>query len=88
MKPMLNQFLTGAIFAFFAVLALMFARYWRKTRDRLFILFAVAFGTLAFERATLALVSPDYEFVPYIYLVRLMAFGLIMIAIVDKNRPS
>ena len=64
---------------------LFFLRFWRKTRDRLFAIFAVAFWALASERVVLEIVSVN-EFRPYVYGIRLFAFGLIILAIVDKNR--
>jgi uncharacterized protein DUF5985 len=71
----------------FAV-ALFFARFHRETKDRLFALFALAFVFLGLNR--IALVSPlvDDENRPYIFVLRLAAFGLIAFAIVDKNRSS
>ena len=67
-------------------IALFFLRFWRQTRDRLFVVFAAAFALLMVERLMLATVSASHEMAPYIYLVRLVAFALIMGAVVDKNR--
>lgn len=69
------------------VLALFFFRFWRQTADRLFAAFALAFAVFAVNRFVLALLSEDDEARPYIYLVRLLAFLVIIAAIVDKNRP-
>jgi len=52
-----NQFLSGAIVAGHLVAALLFARFWRDTRDRLFAAFALAFGVLALQRLALALLG-------------------------------
>jgi hypothetical protein len=38
------------------------------------------------ERLMLATVSMSHELAPYIYVVRLVTFVLIMGAVVDKNR--
>jgi hypothetical protein len=76
--------------AFSLVAGLIFLKFWFETRDRLFVLFAIAFWALALNRAALVVV-------PYIttqasehsilnYSVRLMAFILILIAIIDKSR--
>ena len=83
---MINQFLHGSIVICYLLGGLFFLRYWKKTRDRLFAIFAIAFWVLAAERILLAATLPEYEFRPYIYLVRLFAFVLIIIAIIDKNR--
>jgi hypothetical protein len=50
------------------------------------VIFAAAFGLLMVERLLLATVSASHELAPYIYVVRLFAFVLIMGAVVDKNR--
>lgn len=83
MNP-LHLFMTGASSMGCLVAAVVFLRYWRDTRDRLFSLFAVAFVGLALNRALLAFFGRENQ--PYLYLVRLAAFVLIAIAIVDKNR--
>ena len=41
----LNQLVTGAIVMGYAVAGLFFIRFWRQTRDRLFLIFAVSFST-------------------------------------------
>ena len=64
-----------------------FFRFWRMTRDRLFFLFGLAFWLMALERLVLMFVSgPRQEDHAYIYLIRLIAFLIILGAIVDKNR--
>lgn len=68
------------------IAALYFYRFWRETRDRLFVLFAVAFAMLGVNRVALGLAHPTVESTPYLYVVRLVAFVLIAYAIVDKNR--
>lgn len=82
----LQQALSGAILLAYVVVALFFLRFWKKTFDRLFLLFSVAFSTLAVERFLLILVDPTHELRPYVYSVRLVAFVLILAAILDKNR--
>lgn len=83
---MLFQFLSGATAMGCGVAALFFLRFWRTTRDRLFVYFAVAFAILAINRAALALVTHAQESTPYFYILRLLAFLLIAYAIIDKNR--
>lgn len=85
---MFNQFLHGAIGLGFVLGGLFFLQFWRKTRDRLFAIFAIAFWVLSVERVLLAMTNPTDENRWYIYLVRLFAFLLIIIAIVDKNRSK
>ena len=82
----LNAALSGGIAVAFGMIGVCFARSWRSTRIRLFSLFAVAFFLLTIERVVLILADPDNEFVPYIYLIRLAAFLVIIAAIIDQNR--
>lgn len=81
----LHPFLTGASSLGFAIAAVFFFRFWRDTRDRLFVLFAVAFVALAFNRALVGFTLAR-EATPHIYFIRLAAFVIIAGAIVDKNR--
>jgi hypothetical protein len=85
---MLNQFLNGAIMFGFLIAAVFFLRFWRRSAERLFAIFAAAFFVLAIERVVLAVIQPENEFRPYVYLVRLLAFVLIIVAIIDKNRSA
>jgi hypothetical protein len=84
----LSAVVSGALVAGYAVAGLFFLRFWRETRDRLFGIFAVAFWLLAAQRLALALArDPDGDQL-LLYGIRLLAFVLILVAIVDKNRGS
>ena len=83
----MSDVLNGATAFGSLVIALFFFRFWRQTADRLFAAFALAFGIFAVNRFVLALLEEDDEARPYVYLVRLLAFLVIIAAIVDKNRP-
>lgn len=88
---MLNQFLAGAATFSLIVISLFFLRFWKRTGDRLFLYFAGAFVFLMFERivrAIMAVETAETEWTPYVYMIRLAAFVLIIIAIADKNRRS
>ncbi|HEU4889309.1 MAG TPA: DUF5985 family protein [Thermoanaerobaculia bacterium] len=76
----------GALLAGYAMVALFFLRFWVSSRDRLFALFALAFGVLAVQRLALALTRESMEDQTVFYLLRLAAFIIIIMAIVDKNR--
>ena len=83
-----SALVSGLLVMGYAVAGLFFLRFWRETRDRLFGIFAGAFWLLAVQRLLLALFqNPDQEQV-WLYGVRLLAFVLILIAIVDKNRGA
>lgn len=83
----LNQLVSGAIVMGYIVAGLFFLRFWKQSRDRLFSFFSVAFFILAAQRLALALTTENNEAVVYLYVVRLLAFFLILVAILDKNRP-
>lgn len=85
MKSM-EHFIMGAIAMASCVVALLFLRFWRDTRDRLFVLFAAAFGLLGLTRFGLAMSSDASEGNTSWYWVRLAAFLIILFAIADKNR--
>jgi len=86
MGDALSELISGALVMGYFVAGLYFLRFWRDTRDRLFGIFAAAFWLLAVQRAALALtVDPTGEQV-LLYSVRLLAFVLILAAIIDKNR--
>lgn len=80
------QMLMGAIAAGFVVAGLFFFRFWRQTHDRFFLLFAASFWLEAINRVALALLQHADEHEPLFYLVRLVAYGLILAAIWQKNR--
>ncbi len=79
-------FLQGAIAMASFVSALFFLRFWYETRDRFFVLFAVAFLLDAVTRTLIGLNPVPSEQDPIIYFGRLVTYGLILAAIVGKNR--
>ncbi len=85
---LLQHFLSGAVCLGYAVAGLFFLKFWRKTRDPLFITFAIAFWILADVRVVLTMVATESELRTYLYLARLLAFLLILWAIVQKNRAA
>ena len=68
------------------VAGLLFFRFFRQSHDRLFAFFGGAFWLLSLSWALLAAFSPTDDTRPYIYSIRLVAFALIIFAIIDKNR--
>ena len=82
----MEQLLMGAIAAGSLVAGLFFFRFWRQTRDRFFLFFAGSFWLEALNRIALVVVEHASEQEPLFYLVRLLAYGLILAAIWQKNR--
>jgi hypothetical protein len=81
-----SQLISGAILMGYLVTGLFFLRFWRDTRDRLFLIFAVSFVILGTQRLALVLTREMLETQTGLYVIRLFAFLLILGAIIDKNR--
>jgi len=82
----MENFLMGAIAMASCTAGLFFAKFWRTSRDRLFGMFAVAFFLLGATRIGLFVGDRPVEGETPWYWVRLVAFLLILVAIIDKNR--
>ena len=77
--------ISGAVALGFAAAGLFFLRFWWESRDRLFLLFAVAMFLLAAGRLLLSLLQDLGENRELLYFIRLAGFVIILAAIVDKN---
>ena len=82
------DFLAGAVTFGHVIAALFFLRFWRRTTDRLFLAFAVAFALLALNQGLAQWLGAADERVAYTYLLRVLGFFLILGGIVDKNLRS
>ena len=80
--------LTGAVAMASFVAMVFFLKFWRRTKDSFFLFFALAFGIDAASRFVLGLAHVSDESEPLYYVPRLVAFTLIIVAIVLKNRPG
>jgi len=83
----MNQMLTGAIAVASLLVALFFFRFWRHTKDRFFLYFALSFLIEAGNRVALGLLVGINEDDAVFYSIRLVAYGLILLAIWQKNQP-
>ena len=79
------QFLSGALVLAYAVAGLHFLQFWRRMRDRLFLHFAIAFWLFAFNELAISVPRVSTETSGYEYVLRVLGFVLILIAIADKN---
>lgn len=85
---MIEQFLSGAVVMAFAIACLLFLKYYRRTHEKLFLIFAASFLLLSINYAWLALTQIPVEERSPLFLVRLLAFSLIIVAIFHSNRDK
>ena len=84
----LPNFLGGAIVFGYALIGVFFLKFWRRTRDSFFSYFATAFFMLALGRVIEAITRTNETTTPYVYAFRLIAFVIIIFAIMHKNLSS
>jgi hypothetical protein len=83
---MMGPFVAGATALGYLAAALFFLRFWKEAHDRLFAMFALAFAVLGVNRMLLSYFAEPHEARTFLFLVRLLAYVLILVAIIDKNR--
>lgn len=86
MNVAIEQFLLGGLSMASAIVGLFFLRFWTVSRDRLFVFFSLGFLVLGLTWTLLGIFHPGEETRHYFYVLRLVAFALIIAGIVDKNR--
>lgn len=80
------DFLAGSVAFAFAVAAIFFLRFWKETRDLLFLNFAVAFVLFMLNGiGAVWLRAAEDERFAYVYVLRVVGYVLILFAIVGKN---
>jgi uncharacterized membrane protein HdeD (DUF308 family) len=82
----MNELIAGAMTMAYFVAGLFFLRFWARSRDTLFMYFAVAFWILAVQRLAVSFENEQQEDKVIFYVLRLLAFVLIIVAIWQKNR--
>jgi hypothetical protein len=87
MMDVLVSYLGGAVTLGYLVAATFFLRFWRRTSDRLFLAFGVAFALLSINQILATFIGAGDENVVYAYVLRVLGFILILAAIIDKNLP-
>jgi hypothetical protein len=78
-------FMAGMTAMGFATAALFFLRFWRRTGDMLFAIFAVSFLLFALNQALSILAISDREEQGWVFLLRLIGFALLLVAILHKH---
>jgi hypothetical protein len=80
-------YMNGVLTTLCVVAGLFFIRLWRQAHDRFYMFFAIAFGVMAAQWAIVASGTIG-EHALWPYATRLVAFLVIIVAIVDKNRRA
>jgi len=83
---MIEGFLLGVIVTCSLVAAGFFARFWRATRDYLFLGFAAAFLLEGLNRMAFLFLDNPNAGDEFIYMIRLLSYLIILVAIAHKNR--
>jgi len=83
----MEHMLIGAIASGWVMAGLFFFRFWHRTRDRFFLYFAISFWMESVNRICLGLFFGSSENDPLFYGLRVVSYGLILLAIWQKNRP-
>lgn len=79
------SFFSGIVTAGYLACGLFFLRFWSRSHDFLFLAFAAAFWLLALNVAIVILIPEPNEIRSWFYLIRVVAYVLIAIAIIRKN---
>ena len=79
------EMLAGALLFAYLMAGLYFLRFWKRTGDRLFLHFAVAFLLFVLNQLATSIPSVADETDGYESLLRVLGFIVIIIGIVDKN---
>lgn len=85
---MVESFLLGIVSITSIMAGMFFFKFWRRTRDSLFLSFSIAFTIEGLNRAAMLSLKHPNEGKPWMYLVRLAVFLLILSAILKKNYSS
>jgi hypothetical protein len=89
-----KAFLSGVSMITLAFCGVFFLKFWKTSKDKFFLFFSVACWLLSLERIVLFFVEATNhptgndlaESGAWVYLIRLLAFALILVAIIEKNR--
>lgn len=85
MSPVTEAFIVGVIVTASFTCSLFFVRFWRRTRDLIFLAFALVFLTEGMTRVVLQFTSQPSESRPGFYIARMLAYLLLVAAVVRRN---
>jgi hypothetical protein len=81
-----NQFLWGVLATLSFVATAFFWKFWQRTKDGVFLGLGTGFFLLTVHWAALGVVNPSDETRHYLYVVRFLAFVVMIAGVVAKNR--
>jgi hypothetical protein len=84
----LIAFMAGAVTLGHVVAGAWFLKSWKKTGDRLFVSFAAAFWLFALNQFLSLILGPGEREIRFEYILRVLGFVLILLAIARKNAGS
>jgi hypothetical protein len=79
------EMLSGALLFSYFIAGIHFVRFWRRTSDKLFLHFALAFWLFALNQIVGSIPVVTDETAGYEYLLRVLGFIVILVAIAEKN---
>ncbi|HZV61376.1 MAG TPA: DUF5985 family protein [Methylophilaceae bacterium] len=82
----MNEMLMGATAALSFVISLFFLRFWRNTQDRFFLFLSASFVLQAADRLLQESSLSLAQDTPVQYSLRILAYVLILAAVLDKNK--
>jgi hypothetical protein len=88
MNPSIYPMVVGILAAGYFMAAMFFLRFWRRSGDRLFLLFSLAFILMSAQRIASIVTTQWTDSASWTYLLRLAGYLLILAAVIDKNRPA
>ena len=88
MSGQVLAFLHGAITLACFLIGLKFLRFWRSSKDRFFLWLSAAFFVFMLGWILRAFASANGDHAHYVFVPRLVAFLLIIVGILDKNRQA
>jgi len=83
--PMLDAFLLGFATACSLAACVYFLRFWRQTRDLLFLAFSAFFAIQSVDNFFFLALKHPNEGSPFLFLLRLAALLIVLAAILWKN---
>jgi hypothetical protein len=82
----MEETIIGATAMACIAVGVFFVRYWKTTGDRFFLYFAASFWLQGLTRLHMGSGDPGNDYRAAHYLIRLLAYALILVAIWEKNR--